>query len=165
MSEKKREDKRRNRVTGIADITNALLDPVFRKRGFANRDLFARWSEIAPADFRDITRPDRLIWPRREGGADGATLVLCCAPGAALAVTHEADRIAEAVNLYFGYFLVRSIKLSAEPFVAQKKQDTTETPCPPEIQSEVDRTVAPVANDTLREALRHLGENLKSRKR
>jgi len=160
---KKNDDKRRNRFVGLEEAANGVLDPVFRKRGFANRDLFARWAEIAPAPFNEQTLPERLFWPRRETGAEGALLCLRCKPGAALTVTHEADRITQAVNRYFGYYLVSAIKLSTEPFTPRTNAPAPPPPCPPEIRAEVAETVEPVQDEVLREALRRLGENLKSR--
>ena len=56
-------------------------------------------------------------------------------PGAALAVSHEGERIARAVNTYFGYFLVRDIKLSAEPFVPPAPDEAPAAECPPEVKS------------------------------
>jgi hypothetical protein len=165
MAEKKTEPKRHNRFVGLDVAANGVLDPVFRKRGFANRDLFARWSEIAPPPFGATTVPERLYWPRRETGAEGAIVFLRCAPGTALAVSHEGERIAQAVNRYFGYFLVRAIKISVEPFVPQAPVDTAPPQCPPEIKADVGRMVETVGIDALREALRSLGENLKSRQR
>ena len=165
MADKKKEPKRYNRFVGIDKAATGVLDPVFRKRGFANRDLFARWAEIAPAPFNETTLPERLYWPRREGGAEGATLILRCRPGAALIVAHEGARIAKAVNLYFGYYLVSDIKLSAEPFVPKTVVPDVAPACPPEIKSEVARAVDHVGDDKLRAALQHLGENIKSRQR
>lgn len=163
MAKKKDEPKRHNRFVGLDIAANNVLDPVFRKRGFANRDLFARWSEIAPTPYDKTTLPERLFWPRRESGAEGAILYLRCAPGSALAVSHEGERIARAINTYFGYYLVRDIKLSAEPFEPAAVEDTAPPECPPEVKAEVGHMVETVRDDALREALRHLGENMKSR--
>ncbi len=165
MADKKKDSERHNRFVGLGEAAGHVLDPVFRKRGFANRDLFARWREIVPPPFDEKTLPERLYWPRRETGAEGAVLILRCAPGTALAVAHEGDRIAQAVNLYFGYYLVRSVKLSAAPFVPPAPDKTPEPDCPAEIKSEVAQTVASIEDEDLREALRLLGENLKSRRR
>lgn len=162
MAKKKDEIKRRNRFVGLNEAANAVLDPVFKKRGFANRDLFARWSEIAPAPLATTTLPERLYWPRSESGMEGAILILRCVPGTALAVSHEGDRIARAVNTYFGYFLVRAIKLSVEPFIPATPDSEPAPECPAEVKSEVARMVGGVDDDGLREALRSLGENIKS---
>jgi hypothetical protein len=164
MVKNKDEPKRRNRFVGLDEAANAVLDPVFRKRGFANRDLFARWREIAPPPYDKTTLPERLFWPRRETGSEGAILILRCAPGMALAVSHESERIARAVNTYFGYFLVRELKLSAEPFVPAAPDAAAAPECPPEIRAEIGRMVETVEDEGLRTALRHLGENLKAAK-
>ena len=163
MVEKKDDSKRRNRFVRIDEAASQVLDPVFRKRGFANRDLFARWSDIAPTPFGQTTLPERLYWPRRATGAEGAVLILRCAPGAALAVAHESDRLARAVNTYFGYFLVEAVRISVEPFVVAEPRADVPPACPEAIRGEVARQVEAVDDAGLREALRHLGENLKTR--
>lgn len=164
MADKEQEPKRRNRLVGLEEAANSVLDPVFRKRGFANRDLFARWPDIAPPPYGQTTLPERLFWPRSETGAEGAILYLRCGAGAAMAVAHEGDRIARAVNSYFGYFLVQSVKLSVEPFVPSSAKDEPMPECSPETRAEVGLMVEAVGDDGLREALRSLGENLKTKR-
>src|SRR5690606_38398654 len=121
------EPKRRNRTMNIADVLSGALDPVLKKRGFASRDIFIHWSVMAPKPYDSVAIPDKLSWPRGERGAEGATLVLRCIPGHALAISHEGDKIAAAVNRYFGFVLVGSVRLSAEAFTpgsARREQNS-----------------------------------------
>lgn len=158
------EPKRRNRTLSVADALTGALDPVFRKRGFASRDIIANWATMAPAPYNTATTPDKLNWPRGEKSAEGATLVLRCAPGHAMAAQHDAPRIAAAINRYFGYFLVNAVRLSAEPFTpgsavtAQKSAQPSQS-----VAAKVGAQVANVKDDGLREALRTLGHALSSR--
>ena len=94
-----------------------MLDAALKKRGFATRDILTHWAAMAPKPYDALAMPDQLKWPRG-AGHEGATLYLRCAPGHALALSHEAPLIAAAVNRYFGYLLVREVRLSAEPFSA-----------------------------------------------
>jgi hypothetical protein len=155
--------RRRNATVSVAEALGGVIDPVLRKRGFASRDLVAHWQVIAPAPYGALSVPDKLVWPRNAEGA-GATLWLRAAPGHGLALTHEADRIAQTVNRYFGYVLVRSVRLSPDPFTPgsaalgenhDKPSDRTQTT--------VDDTIAHVKDDGLREALRTLGHALLGR--
>jgi len=107
-----------------------------------------------------------LSWPRGEKRAAGATLYLRCVPGHNLALQHEAPRIAAAINRYFGYVLVDSVRLSAMPL------EPTPPPAPPPpaepdpIQRAlIARTVNSVADPSLKEALRHLGHALATKRR
>ena len=110
------EPKRRNRTLSVADAVSGALGPMLKKRGFASRDIITSWPVIAPPPYDAVTMPDKLTWPRGERSAEGATLVLRGAPGHALAAQHDAPRIATAVNRYFGFLLVREVRLSADPF-------------------------------------------------
>ncbi|HEV7276888.1 MAG TPA: DciA family protein [Devosiaceae bacterium] len=159
------EPKRLNRAVGVAEALNRALDPVLKKRGFASRDILTHWAAIAPAPYDQVAMPDKLSWPRGERGADGATLYLRCAPGHALALSHEGERVAAAVNRYFGYVLVGAVRLSAEPFSpgsATAPQSAAEPS--PASRERVENALERVADDDVKEALRQLGHAMLSRR-
>ncbi|WP_193336740.1 DUF721 domain-containing protein [Devosia beringensis] len=158
------EPKRRNRTMSVADVLAGALDPVLKKRGFASRDIIAHWSVMAPKPYDTVAIPDKLSWPRGERSAEGATLVLRCVPGHALAISHEGDKIAAAINRYFGFVLVGSVRLSPEAFTpgSGKKVEAPFQPSP-DVQAKVAAQLAEVDNAELREALRTLGHALSSR--
>jgi len=158
------EPKRRNRTMSVADVLAGALDPVLKKRGFASRDIITHWSVMAPKPYDTVAIPDKLSWPRGERSAEGATLVLRCVPGHALAISHEGDKIAAAINRYFGFVLVGSVRLSPEAFTpgSGKKVEAPFQPSP-DVQAKVAAQLAEVDNAELREALRTLGHALSSR--
>lgn len=158
------EPKRRNRTMSMADVLSGALDPVLKQRGFASRDIITHWSVMAPKPYDSVAIPDKLSWPRGERSAEGATLVLRCVPGHALAIAHEGERIAAAVNRYFGFVLVGSVRLSAEPF-RPGSAPVANTPIQPSqsVVARVGAEVADVADEEVREALRKLGHALASR--
>ncbi len=157
--------KRLNRTVGVGEALQKALDPVFRKRGFAGRDIITHWAAMVPTPYDKISAPDRLAWPRGERNAGGATLYLRCAEGHALALQHEAPLIAASVNRYFGYVLVDTVRLSAEPFVAQARIKAKTAPEPsPETTARLDEAVAEIADDGVRDALRRLGSGIMGRK-
>lgn len=159
------EPKRRNRTMKLADILSGALDPVLKKRGFASRDIITHWAAMAPRPYDDVAVPDKLTWPRGgERSAEGATLLLRCVPGHALAIAHEGPKIAAAVNRYFGFVLVSAVRLSAEPFTPGSGRATQEAVQPNQsVMAKVGAQVADVADDDLRESLRALGHALASR--
>lgn len=148
----------------IADVLSGALDPVLRKRGFASRDIITHWTAMAPEPYGAVAIPDKLTWPRGERGAEGATLILRCMPGHALAISHEGQRIATAVNRYFGFVLVNAVRLSPEPFTpgSDRKAENAYQPSQSVI-AQVGAQVADVEDDDLREALRTLGHALSGR--
>ena len=72
--------------------------------------------------------------------------------------------IAAAVNRYFGYFLVKEVRLSVEPFTAPVAPAKAEGVAP-EVSRDAGAAVAEVDDPGLKDALRGLGEALMSRKR
>jgi hypothetical protein len=158
-------DRRRNRTVPLGEAVSALLDPALKRRGFASRDLIAHWPAMAPAPYDKVTRPDKLTWPRGHRGADGAVLHLRCHPGHALALSHEGQRIAAAVNRYFGYVLVSAVRISAAPFQEAASTEADVRPSLDEAQRlRVAGAVAGVADPDLRAALGALGESIASRR-
>ncbi|MET3926434.1 hypothetical protein [Devosia sp. 2618] len=156
--------KRRNRTMNIADVLSGALDPVLKKRGFASRDIIAHWSVMAPKPYDEVAIPDKLTWPRGEKSAEGATLLLRCVPGHALAIAHEGPKIAAAINRYFGFVLVGTVKLSAEAFRPGSAQKVEKNIQPSQsVIAKVGAQVADIEDDVLREALRTLGHALSSR--
>ena len=162
MAEKRPDEpKRLNRTVAVGDAMGPILGPALRRRGFAGRDIITHWAAIVPKPYDTVARPDELKWPRgAERSAEGATLYLRVLPGHALAVQHEGAKIAAAVNRYFGYVLVREVRLSAEAMVEQEPgvpvADAAPTP-------EVDAAVRGVEDEGVREALRKLGQGVMRR--
>ena len=156
--------RRLNRTVGVAEALGGVLDSALKKRGFATRDILTHWAAIAPKPYDQVAMPDQLKWPRG-AGHEGATLFLRCAQGHALALSHEGALIASAVNRYFGYFLVREVRLSVEPFrpgSVRKAEDRTTLP---EVAKRADEAVAGVDDLALKNALKELGERLLTKKR
>ena len=156
--------KRLNRAVGVAEALGKALDPALKKRGFASRDIITHWAAIVPAPYDRMARPDKLSWPRGEKGAEGAVLHLSCHPGHSLALAHEGQKVAAAVNRYFGYFLVGQIRLSATPFELLEKVPETVPALPDVTRARIGRTVERVQDPGVREALRELGQAMARKK-
>lgn len=163
-SEESPEPKRLNRTVGVAEALGGVLDSALKKRGFATRDIINNWAAMAPRPYDKVAMPAELKWPRG-AGHEGATLFLRCSESQRLALQHEAHLIASAVNRYFGYFLVREVKLSAEPFIRSSAPKPQNKATLPEVAKHADKAVAEVDDPALKDALRHLGEQILSKKR
>ena len=157
--------KRLYRTVDIAEALKHTLDPAMRKRGFASRDILTHWAAMAPKPYDTVTIPDRLVWPRGERGADGATLYLRCAPGHALALQHDGPLIARSINRYFGYLLVANCRISSEPFSLHSEEKPQPAAVPDTARQEVAAAVDKVADDGVKEALRTLGLALHGRRK
>ena len=154
--------KRLNRVVDAGEALQRTLDPAFRKRGFAGRDVVSHWAAMAPTPYDKIAAPDRLVWPRGERSAGGATLYLRCTPGHALALQHEGELIARSINRYFGYVLVSGVRLSAEPFTPGSSTEPEAAAKPlPVLDGVTEEALAGVTDEGVRNALRQLGRGIK----
>lgn len=163
-SDEPAEPRRLNRTVGVAEALGGVLDSVLKKRGFATRDILANWAAMAPKPYDKAAMPAELKWPRG-AGHEGATLYLRCAEGQRLALAHEGPLIASAVNRYFGYFLVREVKLSAEPFMRSSGQKPQAKATSPEVTEHADQAVATVEDPALKDALKALGEAVLAKRR
>ena len=164
MAEKTETPKRLNRTVGIAEALGRTLDPALKRRGFANRDIVTHWAAMAPAPYDATTQPDKLVWARGNDGAGGAVLHLRCAESQKLALAHEGQRVAAAINRYFGYVLVREVRISPNPFSPGSGARPDDRPqVTPETAARLDMAVAEVGDDGIRDALRRLGAGVMSK--
>ena len=153
------EPKRLNRSVAVSDALKGVLDSALKKRGFATRDLLTHWKTMAPKPYDQVAMPDQLKWPRG-AGHEGATLYLRCQPGHALMLSHEGARIAAAVNRYFGYLLVKDVRLSLEPFTTSSASKIKDEATPPEAIRKAGSAVSEVGDPALKSALKALGEQI-----
>lgn len=156
--------RRLNRAVGVGEALGNAIDPALKKRGFASRDLVSNWPAMAPAPYDKVTRPDKLSWPRGEKGAEGAVLHLSCHPGHALALQHEGQRVAAAINRYFGYLLIGQVRISATPFPIEDVVPETIPALPDVARARIGRAVERVEDPGVREALRKLGQAMARKK-
>lgn len=156
--------RRLNRAVGVGEALGNAIDPTLKKRGFASRDLVSNWAAMAPAPYDRVTRPDKLSWPRGEKGAEGAVLHLSCHPGHALALQHEGQRVAAAINRYFGYLLIGQVRISATPFPIEEAVPETVPALPDVTRARISRVVERVEDPGVREALRELGQAMARKK-
>lgn len=115
------EAERRNRLSALASNVPALTKLALGRKGFAEASLIGEWAVIVGADIARLCIPVkmRLPRPRKEeklegavpANVDGGTLTLRASPAASLEVQHLKPRILERIQRYFGYPLIKDIKI------------------------------------------------------
>ena len=113
-----------NRETGqsVADLLGKVLEPVLARRTGMRLDLMRAGPELAGPEFCDLSRPEKINWPRQVHEDDAfrpATLVVACEASAALFLQHSQKEILDRVNLFFGFDAISRIQIVQKP-VAQK---------------------------------------------
>ena len=147
----------------VADLLDGCLEPAAKKRGFASTDLFRNWGAIVGARYADVTRPERLSWPRRleDGGEDGfepATLIVRCEGARALMFQHEAPVILERINAVFGFPAVGRLKIVQKPLARLVIAPAPRLrPLSAAQEAHVAEITAEIADDGLKQALVALG--------
>ncbi len=153
----------RRGARAVADLLDDCLKPAAKKRGFATTDLFRNWGAIVGARYADVTRPERLSWPRRleDGGEEGfepATLIVRCEGARALLFQHEAPVILERINAVFGFPAVGRLKIVQKPIARPSIARAPRLrPLSAAQEAHVAEITAEIADEGLRRALIDLG--------
>ena len=150
--------------------TDSLLSAKIRQasesRGFAQSRLLTQWAEIAGQDVSSISRPVEVSYGR---GGMGATLTLLTTGANAPMLEMQKEQLRAKVNSVYGYNAIARVRITqtaatgfAEGQVAfdAKPKTRLEPPSDPVTRQRAMDTVGPVANESLRDALARLGENI-----
>ena len=132
----------------------ALTEPVFKKHGFAQVELLARWPEIAGPALAAVSTPEKIRWPRGNDEKTGGTLHLKVQAGRGLDVQYATHSIIEKVNRFLGYQGVSALKImqTHEAIKTTKIKALAPTPT-----ASVLAQVSPVDDPDLKSALARLG--------
>jgi hypothetical protein len=137
-----------------------LTAPVFKKHGFAQGDVLANWPQIVGDQVANISRPEKIRWPRETEGKSGGTLHIKVQAGRGLEVEYLASGIIERVNGFLGYGAVTGLKvLQAHDFRKIVKTKSAPPVAPPDVLARV----APVTDPDLAAALTRLGAGISSK--
>jgi hypothetical protein len=139
----------------FAQEAGALLAHHLGSRGFAQIELVTRWSEIAGAGLAEHCFPYRLS----PGGASGPTLTLLADDRAALELQHQAPKLIDKINGYFGRAVVSKIKVVAGDIPKPVPAPARPRPLSAAEEADLDRRVRDVEDAGLRDALARLGRH------
>jgi hypothetical protein len=149
-------EQRHGYMRALAGEVTKVAGPVLGKRGFAAAQLVTQWESVVGSEWAEKLGPERLDFPR--GAREGGTLRLRAAPGAALEGQHCAPLLLERINGFFGYRAVARLTFVQGPPVRPPRRKRPPAPLPPEDQAALDRRLAAIEDQGLRDALRRLGE-------
>lgn len=150
--------------TPVSDLASAILDPMLRKRAGISIGLVQSWDEIAGTRLWRLTRPEKIVWPRRMHEDDPfqpATLIIACEGAAALHVQHETGEIIGRVNSFLGFNAVGRIKIVQKPVSRTREKPKPRLgPVSPVDQARIDKAVNRVEDAELRASLEKLGRSV-----
>ncbi|MEK1886816.1 MAG: DciA family protein [Phyllobacterium sp.] len=147
----------------LADPAAGVLDPVLRKRAGITIELVQAWDEVVGASLGGLSRPLKLLWPRRAHEDDPfqpATLVIACQGFTAMRIQHETGEIINRINAFLGFAAVGRIKIEQKPVALPVAKKRALPPVDAETARKISHTVQPIEDEGLREALERLGQSI-----
>ena len=146
-----------------SDYVRTTVRQAGSSHGFAESRLLTQWRETVGEEMAAFCEPVRVSYASQEFGA---TLIVWCDGARAPEVELLKPRLLERVNQKYGYNAISRIHISQ----SEKPPQRTQPQGPPQRraltadeQSLVDDIVSDVCDPDLKEALRRLGRNVKSR--
>lgn len=146
---------RSGRTRSVAELVPDIGGQAFKRFGFTQSAVLARWEEIVGPQYARHSRPESLSFPR--GQKDGGTLKVAVSGALAPMLRHVEPQVIERVNRVLGYAAVAKIMLRQADF------DTRVAPPPPppaELAPETRSTLRDVADPELRASLESLARAL-----
>ncbi|MBZ9600294.1 DUF721 domain-containing protein [Phyllobacterium chamaecytisi] len=157
------DDRSKKGFRPLADPAAGILDPVLRKRAGITIELVQAWEEVVGPALGAQSRPLKLLWPRRAHENDPfqpATLVVACQGFTAMRIQHETGEIISRVNAFLGFAAVGRIKIEQKPVEQPVTKRRTLPPVDAATADKISRSVEPIEDDGLREALQRLGQSI-----
>ncbi len=146
----------------LSVLVGGTINDVFRRQGFASRELVTRWAEIAGAEIAAHAQPLKIQWPRPVEGQepDPATLVLRVEGPMALEIQHASAVILDRVNRFFGWHAVGKLALRQAPLSRPPRRKPRPSFDAAAVAAEAS-TLSAVEDEDLRNALARLGTAIK----
>ncbi|MEO0501356.1 MAG: DciA family protein [Pseudomonadota bacterium] len=140
----------------VAELLPHVGRKAFRKFGFVESNVVARWPEIVGTDIARRSTPDSIRFP--QGKRSGGTLNLSVHGAHALAIQHEEPVILERVNRYFGYGAVARLAIRQGAAAVRERKSTRRPEAELDAGAKADLKV--VEDDELRGALETLAAQI-----
>ncbi|MEM6938912.1 MAG: DciA family protein [Pseudomonadota bacterium] len=159
---------RRTSTKGFKRADSLLSTQIRRAsetRGFAQSRLLTRWAEVVGEDMAAIAQPVEVGYAR---GGFGATLTVLTKGTHAPVLEMQKEKLREKVNAVYGYNAISRVRITqtAPTGFAEgqmtfgSKPPAAPNSTPPALQESAAAAARDVADEGLRAALAHLGENV-----
>ncbi len=166
---------RRGGLKSVGAHIARLTGPLARRRGTATARLCAEWPVIVGPEIARQSLPERLVGGpgRGPGGGSrppanrgaGGTLRLRVDGPLALELQHLAPQLIERINGYFGYAAVARLQIIQGPLPhAPPPARRPPAPLDPARQRTLQKRLATIGDDPLRQALERLGRAVLGRR-
>lgn len=149
----------------LSDYATKLLDPILQKRTGLDIDLFAIWAELAGDEYRECSRPHKLIWPKiKKDEFQPATLVVACVIGYGLFLQHDSQNLLNRINAYFGYSAIGKIKIIDDIATNQPKQKKRLPELNEQAKTKLENVLQNITSLPHKQALKKWGQDIYSKR-
>jgi len=139
----------------VAELIPAAGDKAFRRFGFMQNAVVARWAEIVGEHYARYSTPEAIVFP--VGKKAGGTLKVVVTGSFAPMLKHVEPQVVERVNAFFGYAAVARLALRHGDLpTVQRRARPVEQP----LAAETESTLRAVADPDLRATLASLARAL-----
>lgn len=152
------------KTKSIAEAVKGASNRAFRRYGFSQREIVARWPDIVGPALADCSLPERLTFPRDE--KRGGSLYIRVQGSMAPELQHFEPMVIERINSYYGYQAVERFVYRHGPVPIRTRKTKR---LPPELtdsqKKELEGQLEGVTNPELYKALYRLGSEVVSVKK
>ncbi|GGI70710.1 hypothetical protein GCM10007973_04590 [Polymorphobacter multimanifer] len=141
-------------MRSVADLVPAVGGTAFKRFGFAQGALVARWAEIVGTAYARHSRPESLRFPI--GEKSGGTLEIAITGALAPMLKHVAPQLIERVNRVLGHGAVAKIRLQHADIDPPPAAPLPGPPVP--LSAETRSTLREIADPQLRATLEALAQ-------
>ena len=139
----------------LGRLIPGIVAEAYRRRGFTEPALLTGWRAIVGDEAGDRSVPIKVAFPR--GSRTAGTLHVRVEGAYATELQHNASRIVERINGFYGYAAIARLALHQGPVERKAGQRTVGKPAASETPA-----VEGIDNPGLREALQGLGAAIRS---
>ena len=156
--------KAKNRTKSVSEAARRAGNRAFRRYGFSQREIVARWPDIVGPALADCSLPERLTFPRDE--KRGGSLYIRVQGSMALELQHFEPMLIERINSYYGYQAVERLIYRHGPVPMRRQKTRPVSAALTDSQKEnLEEQLAGVTNKELYKALYGLGREVFSAKK
>ena len=147
---------RSRRSRAVADLLPKVGDAAFRRYGFMQSAIVARWSEIVGEAYARHSMPEEIRFP--VGKRSGGTLKILVTGAFAPMLRHVEPQVVERANRFFGYAAVARLALRHGDLPVPRAARLTAPPV--DLSPATQSTLRDIADPDLRASLESLAQAL-----
>ena len=156
--------KAKNRTKSVAEAARKAGNMAFRRYGFSQREIVARWPDIVGPALADCSLPERLTFPRDD--KRGGSLYIRVQGSMAPELQHFEPMVIERINSYYGYQAVERLVYRHGPVPMRHQKTKRPEPNLTDSQKKtLEGQLQGVTNPELYKALFRLGSEVLSVKK